>query len=235
MEKIKFIRFGGLSPQKQTHRRELFKENNISYHIAPRKKGIYAFPHGYVETFLLGATYHPSNPSGKSAWLRDENGNKIEDTRDFTYTDGKEISIIPDNIKRAMKIVGTKSNMVWSVKDTELTCNDECENCKFDKCIHESNKHYLVYLKKPRVFEYCGDLWCHFKDVAKPEEIIEEFLTWIKVDYFTYVRLFDRMKIMDLKSLNKVFGYNPLNKDPYKKPGITYSKDHLEVFIEKIK
>lgn len=47
----------------------------------PLKKGIYAFPKGYVETFLLGVS--PENmipgkrPNGRFFYLRDENGNKI--------------------------------------------------------------------------------------------------------------------------------------------------------------
>lgn len=51
MKKIKLARYGGLSPVKQTHYTTNFEE--MSYHGAPEKYGIYAFLHPYIDWFLL--------------------------------------------------------------------------------------------------------------------------------------------------------------------------------------
>lgn len=52
MKQINFVRFGNLNPVKH-------KEHNRkdSYHTAPRRWGIYAFPEHFVERFLIGASY----------------------------------------------------------------------------------------------------------------------------------------------------------------------------------
>ena len=239
MKEIKFIRFGGLSPQKQTHRKERLKEKEVYFHTPPRKKGIFAFPYPYVDYFLLGATYHPNNPSGKSAWLRDEKGNKVIDKTDYKYIGDKEIKIIPSDIRRIMKKNGIKSSQLWSVTIDpfmdEVNCKDDCDVCPHEKeCESRQVTRYLAYLKKPRIFNHKGELWCHYEEVAKPHEIIETFGSWIKVDYGTYLSLFERQKKADMREINR-YGLDVNNRDPYKKPGLTVCKDHLEVFIEKIK
>ena len=48
MKSISFVRWGNLNPVK--HKEHSKKED---FHVAPKKKGIYAFPCGYVERFLI--------------------------------------------------------------------------------------------------------------------------------------------------------------------------------------
>jgi hypothetical protein len=216
LKDIKFVRYGGLSPVKQKHRKERLKDG-ITFHTPPRKKGLFAFPKGYEELFLIGSSMNPDHPSGKSAWLKDEKGNKIEwsEDIDIIYIKGKEVNIFPKWIDNLIKKKGLKNNQLNSAE--------------------KNGKWYITYLKKPRVFEYKGDLWCHFEEVARKEEIKEKFGEWIKVDYETYIKLFNRMFQKDLKSLKKDIDLDTNITNPYKGPWITLTKDHLEVFIEKLK
>ncbi len=48
MKKVKFIRFGGLSP---VNHKKFYKMD--TYHSPPKRKGIYCFIHPYIETFLI--------------------------------------------------------------------------------------------------------------------------------------------------------------------------------------
>lgn len=49
--KAKFIRFGGLSSVKQKG----YKSSMPTYHSPPARRGIYCFPFGYMEMFLLSS------------------------------------------------------------------------------------------------------------------------------------------------------------------------------------
>lgn len=235
MKKIKFIRYGGLSPQKQIHRKERIKNNEIGYHTPPKNKGIYAFPYPYVDKFLLGASNNPSNPSGKSAWLKDENGNIIEEVE----TDENGEYIKTPEIKKSLKKAKVKISDLFTVKYDPFmennNCDDDCDNCSIEKeCENREVKYYFAYYKKPKIFEHKGDIWCHFKEVSTLEDIKDEFGTWIKVDYETYLKLFYLQFKEDKKELKRVINDQDI-KNPYKRKGISICRDHLEVFIEKIK
>ena len=79
-----FIRYGNLSPQ--IHKIPKNPEDR-SYHTAPVEKGFYAFPRGFIETFLLGGSGSGSLQNGRFRKLRDSNGNPIkiaqDDLKDF--------------------------------------------------------------------------------------------------------------------------------------------------------
>ena len=79
-------------------------------------------------------------------------------------------------------------------------------------------------------------MWHHLKNsTVKPFEIIKEVGDWIKTDYDTFVRALERDKIDCVKMLvgdsNFRFSQIEINtRNVY-----TYvSRDHLEVFIERI-
>jgi len=54
---MEFIRQGGLSPVIQKG----YDPKMPTFHCPPAKKGIYAFPFGYVEPFLLSGNYNPNH------------------------------------------------------------------------------------------------------------------------------------------------------------------------------
>ena len=79
-----WVRYGGLSPLAQ----EKFVRDpeQRTFHSPPCRRGIFAFPSGYVERFLLGATCAPGHVSHKTRWLRDETGEKLEYAKHMTLS-----------------------------------------------------------------------------------------------------------------------------------------------------
>lgn len=216
-QNIKFVRFGGLSPMKQEH----FKTESDYYHNPPKRFGVFAFVHGYIETFLLGATYEPTNISNKSYWLKDDNGNKIK-SKDFYYTvtiqDEYKIeylSKINPKYINLLKKRNIKAKDLWNYGD------------------------YIVVLKKPKIFNYYGEIWHHLGEHLKPHQILESKGTWVKSSIDDYIYSFNQEIKSVLKQKHKMdIEYNigfMGKQDPFDSSiGINFSKDHLEVFIEKI-
>jgi len=78
IDHIKFARYGGLSPVKQT----AYPPSEDSFHEAPAKRGFYAFVWPYIEKFLLGG--YNQLGVGKFKYVRDKDGKIIDsDHPDF--------------------------------------------------------------------------------------------------------------------------------------------------------
>lgn len=215
MKEIKFMRYGGLSPVKQT---QYLSDNHPDkgFHNPPRKRGLYAFIKGYEDLFLIGSSSEPNHISGKSKWLKDENDDLIEDTRYFDENKNTNWGYVcPPELKKILKKKG--------IKETQLGT----------KLI--DGKSYLTVLKQPKIFTYKGELWHHLLETTEIHEIIEISGSWVKTSYDAFVKAFNKDKHITLKELYKNFGFDDKCKDPYIGPGVTYTKDHLEIFIEKIK
>lgn len=216
-ENIKFVRFGGLSPMKQHH----FKKESDYYHNPPRRFGVFAFVHGYIEKFLLGATYEPTNISNKSYWLKDDDGKKIK-SDDFYY----EVEVRKEyGIEYVLKI---KPEFIVLLKKRNISIKDIWTYGK-----------YIAILKKPKVFKYDGELWHHLGEHLKPHQILETRGTWVKtsMDDYIYALNKEKKEVLKLKhKTDKEIGFEIKGKqDPFNPTnGIKFSKDHLEVFIEKI-
>jgi hypothetical protein len=217
MGKNKFIRFGGLSPVIQTHYQT---GEEKTFHNPPRRRGIYAFPFPYIERFLLGATDEPGNISNKSQWLRDENGNKIiyEDFYLGTYNEKSLMRDINPKYINLLKKLNIKRSDISAATDKK------------------DDKNYITFLKKPKVFEYDGEIWHHLGDYLKPHQIIATSGSWTKsdMDNYNYAFTMDvRAAKRDmLKTAKEFSGFSDfMKKNPYKS---WFSKDHLEVFIEKL-
>lgn len=217
---INFVRFGGLSALKQDH--YITDEEKKNFHNPPVKRGFYAFPEKYIEYFLLGSTSDPDHISGKSEYIKDDNGERIiikesdySFNSDGDYVFNKDIQKILKKKKIKLKNVRTR----W---------------------ISEEEGSYLFTLKKPRVFEYRGEIWSHFTHVVKPENVIEIKGCWVKTTYEDYVDAFYKNLHELMKHTHKDpnFGIDLKNiksNNPYRNRFfITYCKDDLEVFIEGI-
>jgi hypothetical protein len=226
IKNIKFVRFGGLSPVKQDH----YLANTDSFHNPPVKLGIYAFPHGYEEFFLLGSTDDPSHISGKSAWLKDENGNLLieeEHMKYIGYDKGKEQTEYSDKLERLCRKLDIAKKYLRSAK--------------------KDGKFYITYLKKPKIFDYKGEIWHHLGDMLKPHEIIEKKKSWYKTTYENYIKAFNKTNHEDAKEIFSIedFGGKDINgfkvyitdknlKKIDAHRNLPMNKYHLEVFIEKI-
>jgi len=172
VDEISFCRVGGLSSVRQKG----YDASMPTFHSPPLRRGIYAFVWPHIEFFLLsGKNSRIGSMSSKFSWLKDKEGNRIEDGKDL----------------------GEK---YW----TELDPKDD--------------KWYYVKKKDMKYFEYYGEIWHHLE--VRPKDVIERKGEWVKTSFDAYK-----------KAIIKEVGSRALMK---KRDGYTYSKDHLEVFIEKV-
>lgn len=206
-----FIRFGALSQMSQ------ITYGTGTFHSPPKKKGIYAFPEGLVDRFLLTATNDPRNASHKSYWLRDEDGNRIQDCKFWD-----------EHWNEKMTSYGVKKKYRKIIKQNRIKIKDIFTLADYK--IGEKPKWYICVYKKPRKFKYDGEIWCHFGEHLKPEHIIEERGSWVKVTMEDYIMALHLEKHTLKKDMIKLFGIEWKDYDPFKH----YCTDHLEVFIEKI-
>jgi hypothetical protein len=240
MNKIKFIRFGGLSPVKQ--HRYTTNEDEMGFHYPPAKYGFYAFHQKYIDLFLLGATYHPFREYAKGEWIKDECGNLIENSKVIKGFKKDGTTVYVDWFLKLMKKRKIKSSRVWTSRlkageDIKCEFEGECEDCEnYNLC----TKHYMVKIKEPKIFTHTGEIWHHLP--AFPSETIAEKGSWVKSSYDDYVNILNRYRHSMLKEAHKMaseekdWKYKMRATDPFVcSPTITYAKDELEVFIEKLK
>ena len=111
----------------------------------------------------------------------------------------------------------------WKVKG-----NDEWKSNK--KKYHKNNR---------RQFTHNGEIWCHFIDEARTLGCALDYKKeWVKVhtrdlkDLLKKIKQIDRIQLKDEYSI----GTHENIHDPYKRGlGGFMSKDHLEIFIERVK
>jgi len=105
----------------------------------------------------------------------------------------------------------------------------------------EEQKSFKKFYKdNKKKFQYEGLLWTHFTDLP-PKYIRRRKGTWVEVHTSDWDEILKKQKHLDMKYDMKMdmehFGVKKLSvgKDPYKRGlGGSMSKDHLEVFIEKV-
>jgi len=215
---MKFIRFGGLSPLKQKH---FETGDDKGFHNPPVKRGFYAFPYLYVDKFLLSATNHPSHISNKSSWLKDNDGNKIKES--VFYEKDKNGELIWD--KNGSFVI--KPKWLKFLKRKKIKSSN----------VYAAHKHkgvyYMTILNKPHIFNHIGLIWHHLS--TKNEYIIRSSGSWVLTEESVYINSLKKDKHDTLKELHKMDKKSIGQNDPYLGPRLTYAKDHLEVFIERIK
>jgi len=103
----------------------------------------------------------------------------------------------------------------------------------------DQQRKYIEYRRQNRKdFYYEGWIWTHFVNI--PQTMIRRRSgTWVEIHTSDFEKAFNLQKRGDIASL-RADKYNNISfmTDPYKRGGagggITMSKDHLEVFIEKV-
>jgi hypothetical protein len=229
IKNISFIRFGGLSALKQDH--YITDPEKKTFHNPPVKRGIYAFPEKYIEYFLIGGTSNPDHISGKAEYVKDDNGEKIKiKNEDCSYDYDTDKYIFPKEINRLIKKRGYKQ------KNLRTICISGSED--------DASYSYLTHIKKPRIFNYTGEIWSHLIDSVEQTEIIEIKGSWVKTTYADYINALNRYMHISMRELrSKYSDFNDVDtkrnikvNNPYKwnPTTITYSRDTLEVFIEGI-
>ena len=93
-------------------------------------------------------------------------------------------------------------------------------------------------LKPPRIFDYEGDIWHHFGNHLHPTKIIEKKGSWYNSTFENFVEALRKelhsMKSQSFnseKSSESKRGWFPFSTN---NPAHGWSKDNLEVFIEKV-
>lgn len=205
-DEIYFIRWGNLNPIK--HKEARGTDEDTWIHVAPCYKGIYAFPRGFIEEFLIGGEYGQHH----KRLLRDKDGNPIPD-RDF-YTPYLE-KVKPEYAKILKKLKIKKRDL------TVLYINDE---------------QYTAYNVRPKKFKYNGDIWHHLEDSVDKDEIIDSKHGWIKTSFKAYVKALRKRDTVErfhsyLMSKDR---HGDRHGDPHTHPN-WFVKDYYEVFIEHIK
>ncbi len=212
---ILFVRYGSLNATK--HDFFLNNKNEGTYHSPPANKGIYAFVYPYIEKFLLSNDKYSGikSENPKLTYPRDKNGSKFYVTADI-FSDTKDSS---DKIGHFNK---------KGFDDQQLECFSKILNNKGQ--LHKDynwsqikEKQYVLTKRiQPKVFKYEGDIWHHLEDFLDSKgSIIERKGSWVKTPFLDYKKALQ-------KSLGKV------NKTLSNSIGLCYSRDFLEVFIEKI-
>ena len=248
---FRFCRFGGLSPTKQSQ----YDVTHPNFHSPPARRGLYAFPEHYIEHFLLSATNNPRHSSGKSQWIKDDNGQRIKGRQqDFsTYNAKQEKNVWSKELQALFKRGKLQQKNVLMIE--AMPCpyeNDEtlgmdvheyCDNgCPIAAACEENSQYvYLAYLKKPRVFEHQGKLWHHFGEHCLIQDKLKSAGSWVKTTYPGYVEAFQRMQHERQRTVHQKLEWTADLKA--RLPNVTKGEgayfhlgplDHFEVFIERL-
>lgn len=99
--------------------------------------------------------------------------------------------------------------------------------------------HNKYHRRNRRQFAYDGDIWCHFVKEAREQRCAIEYKKdWVKVHTDDLRKLLKIVKQSDRIQLNEDYniGSHENIHDPYKRGlGGFMSKDHLEVFVKRVK
>ena len=222
-DNITFVRWGSLNKAKHKESRKQQEENlyvfEPGYHVAPTYKGIYAFPQGLVDDFLLGGV-RPSKDCQRVFFLKDENGNKLhyDDVVQWIFGEygqtTNQRAIDYCIIKPKYKALCHK----YGIKKARNIFSDE-------------NGYACYFVHKHHHFTYKGDLWHHLDNDLKPQDIIDKKGCWVKTSYQVYVQQLKRYiytekfdTYLEFKKSKDISG-NPHGMRNF------YSKEHFEVFI----
>ena len=176
MKRIKFLRFGGLSPVKQ----EGYGKD--TFHAPPARYGIYCFPETAMERFLLGKGVFDNRrmvPVDKDKVKKDKDGYPLA-------------MLLWKDIKSEKKFNELYERM-YDLKSTDplkSILEKEIEELK------EKNQVYCVHAK-PRKFEYCGKVWHHLGLFVKGKDILRMYQSWVLTSYNVWLEAFKRCYVND--------------------------------------
>jgi transposase len=211
---MKFIRYGNLKAQKHD-------VEGDSFHTAPTKYGIYAFPIGYIEEFLIGGIGRGGIKNGRYRFLRDNNKKKF-------FCSCKEIM---EKIKSKQIYLEYKKT---TLNPVERDWKDELYS--YPKDYTDDKKYYWLVENKPITFEYKGNVWCHFEDYVKRNEILKTSGSWILIDINLYKKIL--RKVTNIYKFGVYVGYSKetmkLSTTIEGFPISSFDKDDFEVFIEDV-
>lgn len=229
--KLKFARFGGLSSVKQ----EGYDNTNENFHGPPAKRGFYSFVWPLCEHFLLsgGWTCWPWVVGSKFKYVRDEHGNIITDLHpDFSKRGEhrKYFSVPTKNWNKNQAAI--KETLFDGSDDAEHDAQYEAAKKDWEDNHKDEPRWVLAEKPSPKIFTYDGELWHHLGRNLKQHQILSRKSSWVKSSIEDYREALER----EMHSSRKDMQRDPWRGAllPNKSPFFCSSKDHLEVFIEKL-
>lgn len=223
---IYFYRWGNLNPVKHKEARKNYLEDCEWSHTAPCVKGIYAFPRGFVERFLIGGSYTTKT---QVKLFTDENGQPIKsddfwawDTDDALDKHGN-MNVRPQYQKLLKKLHIRKKDVITIDVPTG----------EVDEDGDPIKNHYAGYYKRPKKFTYTGPIWHHLKEVTPKKEIIAESGSWIKTSFKSYVKALHKQDTKERFDSYIQYYRGKTSGDPHTFINC-FCKDWYEVFIERI-
>ena len=215
---MEFIRYGSLKPQ--------YHDTTDVWnwiHTPPVEYGIYAFPKGMVETFLLGGRGQGSLQNGRYRHYKDNNGKNVF----MSYTE------FCNFIKNEYK--GKDPLILFDPDDIVISK----EVIEYDLIGNAYIKKFPVVIENPPTkFNYNGLIWHHlYKE--KNDKFAPYYLKrigyWVLSDIKTYEKCLKRAISEYCYRLsmghNKYCNGKIANHLGFPK---NFSKDEFEVYIEKL-
>jgi hypothetical protein len=238
---MKFVRRGNLVPQQHDQ-----DDEERTYHTAPVEYGIYAFPIGYVEYFLLGGIGAGNVRNGRYSFLKDKNKKKLMVRLDEFYgTSIDEYSKKPEMDRSIIlppyDALVRSYGLTW--KDVYPYVEDEdgiIDKYIDNECYSDGKLYPIAFKNKPKYFEYNGNIWHHLTDeggsrgnlkYVKTEEILKRSGCWVLTDMKTYERALKK-KVKVIK--RTAFAESHMSGCSSGYPLHYFDKDWAEVFIEKV-
>lgn len=106
------------------------------------------------------------------------------------------------------------------IKEQLEKAHEENDNATIEKILDDPDSMYWAKRSKPKKFSYTGELWHHLTAHVKQNDVLKRHESWILTSYKTWLKAFQ-------KEYSVIKTYKTTQ-------GTGYSKDHLEVFIEKV-
>jgi hypothetical protein len=207
---MEFVRFGGLSSVNQKG----YNPSMPTMHSPPARKGVYAFPLGCIEPFLLGGSRRTAK--GMARYVRDKKGNKIsyKDNPDlYTNTEGRPFYAQSGAVFLAERNFYKVFSTTQGEKDEEI---------------------FWVRPAPMKRFIHVGEIWHHLGDHLSPSQILSRKGYWVFTDIESYEEAFKKESIRLRQLTAKDWVGGGRINEVRKKFG-WYSKGHIEVFIPRIK
>ena len=216
---IKFLRFGDLSPIKQTG----YKKD--TFHSAPTAKGFYAFIDFMIEPFLLGG-YNPiGTKHSKRKYVKDSEGNKIIIGRFYEDKNKPPIDEYDDYFEWVIFLTDEEQEKIEKRYSKQ-------KSMFFNTDRNKNGFIYLHTMKKPKRFKYTGELWHHLTDFTPNNLVLKRSKEWILTDFNVFADALNKA-IHDKRSSAHEWNWDYQKGDIPSKT-LNGNKDDFEVFIERL-
>lgn len=172
-------------------------------------------------------------------WLRDDSGKIL--TVDDVYVNPDFRAIIKPEIKKLLKLRKIKEKDLDYIFIGDKDNDDEWDN---------KDNHKMIYMTKVKRFKYSGPyIWHHLssyfsgnieRPLVQEQDILDKKGSWVKTTMKVWEHALRKLDTIERwQSYIETWGTSTKyingssHGNPHTRPSM-YSKDHYEVFIEKV-